>query len=126
MNPGSWYSNKISLSQEPKSGPIPDDHSHHAAYEGQFHDILRGGLIGVFQHHLRCKFNAAHPSSELIYQTAADIFLAALHLILAIAETFGLTPLQMNGMTSPSTESLSWALAIVAGGTSSKTETALV
>ena len=40
-----------SLSLEPKSSPIPDDHSHHAAYEAQLHDILRGALIGVSPHH---------------------------------------------------------------------------
>ena len=44
-------------------------------------------------------------------------FCAALHLILAITEPFGLTPLHMYGMTSPSTESLHWALAIVTSGT---------
>ena len=75
LHPGSWYSNKISLSQEPKSGPIPDDRSHHAACEAQFHDILRGVLIGVFPHHLRCKFDVAHLSSKLIYETTADISL---------------------------------------------------
>ena len=46
------YSTPVkSLSLEPKSGPIPDDHSHHAAYEAQLHDIPRGVLIGVFPHH---------------------------------------------------------------------------
>ena len=49
-----------SVSQEPKSGPIPDDHSHHAAYEVQFGDILMGVLIGVFRHHWRCKCDVAH------------------------------------------------------------------
>ena len=40
-----------SLSLEPKSGPIPDDHSHHAACKVQFHAIPRGVLTGVFPHH---------------------------------------------------------------------------
>ena len=51
LHHGSRYSSKISLSLEPKSGPIPDDHSHHVAYKAQLHDTLRGALIGVSPHH---------------------------------------------------------------------------
>ena len=42
---------KSLLSLEPKSSPIPDDQSHHVAYEAQLHDIVRGVLIGVSPHH---------------------------------------------------------------------------
>ena len=49
-----------------------------------------------------------------IYQIAAGIFVLLCILIFAITEPLGLTPLHMYGMTSHSTESLHWALAIVA------------
>ena len=40
-----------SLSQEPMSGPIPDDHNHHVTYEAQPHDIFLGAPTGVTLHH---------------------------------------------------------------------------
>ena len=40
-----------SLSLEPMSGPIPDDHSHCVTYKEWLHDISREALTGVTVYH---------------------------------------------------------------------------